>query len=232
VYPISILSIGHRGACGYETENTLESFAKAVELKVDMVELDVYGCLTGEAIVFHDLKLERLAGVKGRINRLTLSQIKDLRIGKDQQIPVLSEVLDVIGRKAKVNVELKGNTSLVPALRTIERYVHEKGWEYEDFIFSSFSHRLLKKAFIMKPQVPRAVLASYFTARLFVFAKKIKAENIHVEKRLVHLKLVDDAHKMGLKVFVWTVNDPEDIKKMKAMGVDGVFSDFPERVKT
>ena len=195
-----------------------------------MIELDVFGCASGEVVVFHDLKLERLTGQKGRINQKTLSEIKQLKIGSDQTIPTLDEVLDAIGRKAKVNIELKGNKSLVSTLSVIEKYVRQKRWEYTDFLLSSFSRKALKKAQRLKPQVPRAPLASYSTVRLLSFAEKIKAYAVHVKKNLIDPKFINDAHAKGFKVFVWTVNELSEIKALKSLGVDGIFSDYIDRI--
>src|SRR6478736_2939754 len=100
------LIIGHRGAKGYQPENTLSSFQKALDMKVDGIELDVHLSSDGEIIVFHDETLNRITNGKGDINRYTLSELRDFRIAKEHQIPTLKEVFDLIDKKCFINIEL------------------------------------------------------------------------------------------------------------------------------
>ena len=225
-----VLKIGHRGAMGYEPENTLRSFQKALDLGVDMIELDVFRCKSGEIIAFHDEKLNQLTNGTGYVTKKTLAELKKLDAGKGEKIPTLEEALDLIDRKCQVNIELKGKRTLNTVLKVIEKYVRNKGWKYEDFIISSFMRHKLKK--IPKHHTPVRIgaLLSYRIFHFFKFAKKIKAYSVHIKYNLVNEKFVKKAHKKGLKVFVWTVNEPEEIQRFKDMGVDGIFSDFPDRI--
>ena len=134
-----MLRIGHRGACGYEPENTLRSFNHAIQLGVDIVELDVHICQSGEIMVIHDIKVDRTTNGTGFVGDKTLDELKTLDAGKGEQIPTLQEVLDQINRRVKVNIELKGNSTAKPVLKLLEKYIKEAGWSYNDFLISSFN---------------------------------------------------------------------------------------------
>lgn len=228
-----ILKIGHRGAMGYEPENTLRSFRKAVELNVDMVELDVHVCKTGELVVIHDDKLDRTTNGKGDVSETSFRELRKLNAGKGEKIPSLQEVLDLINKKVNINIELKGKGTAIPVFEIIETYVKEKAWSYDDFFVSSFNHYELKKFSKLNPKVKIGALIDKMPVNLAKLAENLNvffAYSINPPVEVINQKFVDDAHKRGLKVFVWTVNGAEDIERMKQLNVDGIFSDFPDRI--
>ena len=101
----SPIIIGHRGAMGHVTENTLESVQKAMDLDVDGIEIDIFKCKSGELVVFHDKNLSRLTDSNGLIESLDLDSIKKIRLQKKYIIPTLTEVLDLIRGKVFLNIE-------------------------------------------------------------------------------------------------------------------------------
>ncbi len=224
------IRIGHRGAAGYEPENTLKSFAKALELKCGAVEFDVYLAASGELVVIHDDTLERTTNGEGEVNEKSLKELKALDAGDGEKIPTLEEVLDLINRKVLVNIELKGAGVLKPVAKVIETYVTERGWSYDDFIVSSFNHLDLWQFRELLPKVRTGALVVLAAPGLCGFAEELKSYSINFPSGCVTRELVEEAHQKGLKVFVYTVNEPEEINKIKAMGVDGIFSDFPDRL--
>ncbi len=139
-----ILKIGHRGACAYAPENTLASFAKALELGVDMVELDVFCCRSGELVVIHDESVDRTTNGKGLVAEMDYDALCRLDAGCGEKIPLLSEVFDLVDRRTKINIELKGEAVASSVVILIEKYVREKGWHYDDFLVSSFDHSQLQ----------------------------------------------------------------------------------------
>ena len=225
-----IVKIGHRGACGYEPENTLLSFKKALELNVDMIELDVYACKTGELVVIHDDKVNRTTNGKGHIIKKSFKELRELNAGKGEKIPTLHEVLDLINQKAKVNIELKGTGTVKPVYEVIEKYVKEKDWSYNDFLISSFNHYELLKFIKLCSNVKIGVLIKGIPIGFVEFAEKVNAYSVNLSLESVSKEFVEHAHKRGMKVFVYTVNNVDDMQRMKVMGVDGVFSDFPDRI--
>ena len=224
------LNIGHRGAKGYVAENTLPSFKKAIDLGVDGIELDVHVCASGDLIVFHDFSLEKLTNGKGKVSDHTLKALKKLKVLQNYQIPMLVEVLDLVDRTCFVNVELKGNGTAAEACDIIETYVKKKGWAYSDFIISSFKEDLLTKAFTQNKNIPLAVLTETNVDRAVAFAETISAEAINPDFTLLNSDNVGQIHEKGYKIYVWTVNEPDDIKRMKKLGVDGIITDFPDRI--
>jgi glycerophosphoryl diester phosphodiesterase len=222
-----LLCIGHRGACGHEPENTLRSVRRALELGADGVEIDVR-LVQGELVVFHDAKLDRTTNGGGLLSRKTLAQVRALDAGLGEQIPTLREVLEAVDRRGLVNIELKGRRTAGPVEALIGEFVRERGWLPEQFLVSSFHRRELKQ--ISDPAVRIGMLCARPTRLYSVSARRLGAWSVHPALRYTTARFVKDAHRRGLKVLVYTVNAPADIARMRAIGVDGVFTDFPERV--
>src|SRR3989344_4304266 len=228
-----MLKIGHRGAYGYAPENTLKSFQKAIELGVDVIELDVQVCKSGELVVIHDDTVDRTTNGSGLVKKLKLTDLKKFDAGKGERIPILEEVLGLVNRKVRVNIELKGPKTAKPVMRLINEYIKNKGWNLDDFVISSFSRKELKAARRLNPLISIGFLISRF--RLLdhwwlTFAKKIRADFIGPSLKITSKRLIRKAHKHGLRVYVWTVNESTDIEIMRKWGADGVFSNFPDRL--
>ena len=120
----SILNIGHRGAKGHVAENTIASIKKAIELGADGIEIDVFRCLTGEIVLFHDKTLDNLSNGTGYIEEKSLSELKELNIlGSKHSIPTLEEVIKSIGKEVFLNIELKGPDTSKGSLEMVNKYV-------------------------------------------------------------------------------------------------------------
>lgn len=224
----TLLCIGHRGAAGHEPENTLRSVRRALEMGAGGIEIDVH-CLEGELIVIHDSRLNRTTNGSGLLRRHTLAQVRNLDAGKGQRIPLLREVLDTVDRKALVNIELKGLRTAAPVLALLRDYVAHRGWSPSDFLISSFHRAELRQ--LRDSGFPIGILFAR-SARLFrPLARALGAWSIHVPLGRVTPGLVSRVHADGLKLFVFTVNDPADMDRMQQMGVDGIFTDYPDRQK-
>jgi glycerophosphoryl diester phosphodiesterase len=222
-----IIKIGHRGAKGYLPENTISSFKKALELNVDQIELDVHLCKSGEIIVMHDFTLNRTTNGKGYVKNKNIDEIKQLNAGLGEKIPLLEEVLDLVNKKVKVNIELKGKNTAIFVSKIIEKYV-KKGWNYNHFIVSSFDHYQLKIIHKLNSKIKIGLLYNLFPINSIKLAKKLNAYSINVDYRFVTKYFINKAHLNGLKVFVYTVDDPKIIHKMKLLKVDGIFSNYPD----
>ncbi len=220
----SILKIGHRGAKGYEPENTLISFQKALELKVDGIELDVHLNSDGELVVIHDETIDRTTNGKGFVNQFTASELK--KYGT----PTLTEVFDLVSQKCFVNIELKGIGTAKPAYYLIHHYIVDKNWEINDFLISSFDWKMLEEIQVLNPKIRIGVLTEASIEEALAFAKKIKAFSIHPHYRLLTKENVALLQENGLEVYPWTVNAEEEIRKIKSFNVNGIISDFPDRI--
>jgi len=138
------LKIGHRGAKGLEPENTLRSFSKAIDFKVDMIELDVRLTKDKKVVVIHGDKLDRTTNGRGRVKEKDLEEIKKLSAGKGERIPTLEETLDLIDKRVKVNIELKGKKIAESVSKIIDKYVKNKKWSPGLFLFLLSVIRSLK----------------------------------------------------------------------------------------
>ena len=224
-----IYKIGHRGAKGHLTENTLESIALALEMGVDGIEIDVHLTASGEVVVFHDFTLDRLSNGIGEINAQTYEQLQQLTLKGGYKIPLLTEVLDLIEGKCSINIELKGLHTAKPTCAIISRYI-DKGWEYSNILVSSFQENELLEVKKINGNILIAVLSKASVAEAIEWGKILNATAIHPSIGIITRQSVIDAHEQGFNVNVWTVNEPEDIARMIEFGVDGIISDFPDRL--
>lgn len=225
----NLLCFAHRGAAGHEPENTLLAVEKAITLGADWIEVDVYAA-EGELIVIHDERLERTTNGTGLVMERSFEYLRSLDAGKGERIPTLVEVFDLVNRRAGINIELKGPDTAAFTVSLIDEYVKKHGWTDDQFLVSSFSQCELGKVHTLMPQIRIGVILGGIRRRYVAFAKRHILYSVHPSLELVNPRFVEHAHQRGLRVFVYTVNDVADIMRMKAMRVDGVFTDFPERV--
>ncbi|MFA5870699.1 MAG: glycerophosphodiester phosphodiesterase family protein [Candidatus Paceibacterota bacterium] len=223
------LKIAHRGASKEEPENTLRSFRRALELNISMIECDAHLCKTGELVVIHDNTVNRTTNGKGRIHNKTYSELKALDDGKGEHIPKLQEVIELISRKVCLNIELKGKGTGA-AVATMLTMYYGMGWRPSDFVVSSFSRRELRAFRKIDAKTPIGYLIFVNIFGSIHFAKKIKAYSINPNFKMVTKNFINKAHKKGLKVYAYTVDTKEDADRMKELGVDGVFSDCPDKI--
>ena len=224
------LKIGHRGAKGHVAENTLESIQKAMDLGVDGIEIDVHLCASGELVVFHDFTLDRISNGTGEVKKLSLLELKKLKIESQFLIPTLEEVLDLINKKCFLNIELKGSNTALKTSEVIQDYIQNKDWNYEDFLVSSFQIRELEAIFNLDKKIPLGVLTKANMDEAIEFAQTINALAIHPNYALLTPENIKRAQDKNYKVYTWTVNDDKTIKRMKSYGVDGIISDVPDRL--
>jgi glycerophosphoryl diester phosphodiesterase len=225
-----MLTIAHRGAKAYCPENTLAAFQKAITMNADGIELDVHLSSDGEIMVLHDETIDRLTGGSGFVKDMTLQQLKNFRISGTEEIPTLSEVLDLVNKKCLVNIELKVEAAFGPVTKLIEKYVGEKGWNYKQFLVSSFNWNALQEIRDQNPKIPLGVLAATDLELALSFSEFIKAETLHPHFHLLTIENVIKIQSKGIQVFSWTINEPEDIQKIKSYNVNGIITDFPDRI--
>jgi glycerophosphoryl diester phosphodiesterase len=217
----------HRGASGHAPENTLAAFRKAVGLGAEWIELDVYA-VRGELLVIHDHRLERTTSGTGYVTRRSLDYLRSLDAGNGEKIPFLSEVLDATARKVKINIELKGPKTAGPVCELIGHYVRQRGWRYDDFLLSSFEHGQLRQASKLCPEI--RLSPNLKGGRLRYALEGARPYSIHFDMTFASRELIDKIHQRGCPAFVFTANTPEDIRRMEALGADGVFTNYPELI--
>ncbi|MFT4973195.1 MAG: glycerophosphoryl diester phosphodiesterase [Saprospiraceae bacterium] len=225
-----MLKIGHRGAKGHMPENTLIGFQKAIDLHVDRIELDVHLSLDNELMVIHDETIDRTTDGKGFVNQISLPELKRYRIEKKHHIPTLSEVLNLIDQKCEINIELKSYETASKVVDLIEKYVLEKKWNYNHFLVSSFDWNALQQVTLLNSKIAIGVLTETNLDLALAFAKFIQAKSIHPHFHLLTEENTVIMQKEGFQVLPWTVNEIEDIRKVKTYHVNGIISDFPDRL--
>ena len=218
----------HRGAKGYEPENTLASFAKALDLGASWIELDVF-LVEDELIVFHDERLERTTDGSGYVLESSLEYIRSLDAGNGQRVPLLTEVCDLVDGQAGMNIELKGPGTAVGVAHLFEILLSTSGWQRDQFVVSSFDHPELLAFARMMPEIRIGALTANIPLGYAEFAEPFNAWSLHASSDFINRAFIDDAHARGMKVFVYTVNHLDDYHRLRKMGVDGIFSDFPDR---
>lgn len=223
------LVIGHRGAMGYEVENTIASIEKAIELGVSMVEIDVFQIQGGQLVVFHDDRVDDLTDGTGRIEQMNLEQVKTLRLSGGHRIPTLDEVLGHIDARIQLNIELKGAKTADLVHEAVMRSVNDKKWKLDQFVISSFKWDELKRMRVLNEKIQIAVLTEENALDAIQTAKELEAIAINPWYKNLTSKEVELIHQQGFKVFTYTVNEPEDIQQVREMGVDGIFCNFPDR---
>jgi glycerophosphoryl diester phosphodiesterase len=225
-----MLKIGHRGAKGYEPENTLVSFQKALDLQVNAIELDVHLSADGEIIVIHDETIDRTTNGKGFVNGLSLQELKALLIDGKYEIPTLEEVFDLVSQKCFINIELKSPDATDKVVALIEKYVTKKGCKYNQFLVSSFDWNALQRVASLNDKIGIGVLTETDLDLALAFAKTIQAKSIHPYFHLLTIENTAHIQEKGFQVFPWTINEIEDIQKIKTYNVNGIITDFPDRI--
>jgi len=226
--PPTLLCFAHRGASGYEPENTLRSFSRALDLGATWIECDIR-VVRGELVIFHDRTLSRLTGAPGKVSDLDLPTLRSLKVKGTEPIPLLSELVDLARNKANLQLELKGGGTGEPTARYLNTLL-EQGWSANSFLVSSFDHEEIVTFKQIAPTIPLGILVSGYPMNTLDIARVLGAYSVHLNLEMVTPKRVSVLHQAGYKVFVYTVNELADIDAMRAIGVDGVFSDFPDRV--
>jgi glycerophosphoryl diester phosphodiesterase len=227
-----VLNIAHRGASGRFPENTLRAFAAAIEADADMCELDVRLTSDGFLAVIHDDAVERTTNGRGAVTSFTLEALKRLDAGvkfapefAGERVPTLDEVFDLAAGRCELNIELKA-AGVEPALCELIRTRRAEA----STLVSSFDWDALARIRHMAPRVRVGLLASRWPARLLGAATEMKADAINPRFDMVTEDLCIAAHKRAINVYAWTVDDPAAMRRLIAYGVDGIMTNFPERL--
>ncbi len=219
-----LVVIGHRGAAGYEVENTLRSIERAIDIGVDIVEVDVRSTKDGKIILLHDDNFKRLAGLDLKARELSYSEILHKVDLNGEKVPLLDEAIELIDGKVGLFIEIKEPDTT----RKVIDIIRERNAEDWVGIVSFFDEALITAKKIL-PKIPTGLIYFKPPGRIFD-AKKIKANIVLPRYNLATEKANSTAHRLKLFVITWTVNDISLAQKLIARGVDGIASDFPDKI--
>ena len=248
---------GHRGAAGVAPENTIVSFQRALQDGAPFVELDVRGSKDGEIAIIHDATVNRTTDGRGRVHRHTLKELKALDAGywfskdggrsypyrgKEIEIPTLQELFSAIPQ-ARVIIEIK--QAHPPIVKKVLEIVRQEGKE-EQVLLATEKDQIMKeiRREIRSGELPIATGFSYGEVADFMswlaggrkapYSPPGQAFQIPCEYHgmtLVSEQTLMAAHELAIEVFVWTVNDTAEMARLVALGVDGIITDFPARLR-
>jgi glycerophosphoryl diester phosphodiesterase len=214
-----MIKIGHRGAKGHATENTLASFEKAMEVGVDMIELDVFLSKDNIPVVIHDKTIDRTTISNGFVSDFLAIELQKLGI------PTLEDVFQLVNHQCDINVEIKE----FEAVKSVLDLIHSNIFSKDKILISSFDWNALQEVRFHDSEIRLGVLTQTDVDLALAFAKFIKAYSIHPYYHLLTAENVAQMQSKNFKVFTWTVNEPEDIIFVKLLNVDGIITDFPDR---
>ena len=232
--PEGFIVIAHRGASRAAPENTLSAMKKAIEFGADYAECDVFQTKDGEIVLFHDEEMERTTGKEGMIWEYALAELKELEVGswfseefRGEPIPTLREVVRLVKGNIKLNIEVKVSGKDPDIAQKVVDIIRSEDFEKECMV-TSFEKPVIEKVKEIAPDL----------ATGFIFDEEhppdIFAGNWEIvcsKRNIVDEEFVQKAKQSGKKLFVWTVNYPEEMRKFIDLGVDGIITDIPDILK-
>lgn len=236
-----VLNFAHRGSLTEAPENTVASMKRAVAHHPKAIELDVQLTKDGHVVVMHDPNFKRYnKNVSHYMKDLTLAEVKEIDVGSSfseeyagETVATLEEILAVIPKKIKLNVEIKNMPMIYEG---IEKKVLDILADYDRLdhvVISSFDHEALKTIQQLNPSVEIGMLFYHRLVEPWKYATNtgLTLASVHPRSTMVDKEFVDQFHALGLKVYPYTVDKEEDYQRLLELGVDGVFSNNPNIFK-
>ncbi len=250
----NIKVLAHRGASGYAPENTMPSFEKAIELGADGIELDIQMTKDGEIVVIHDETINRTSDGEGWVKDYTLAELRQYNYNYQNvndpwsgkrtlgetiykeydkvDIPTMREVFELFAPTGKmINIEIKTGIVFYPIEEKILAMTKEFGME-DRVIYSSFNHATIKKILELDPSARCGFLYCDGTLDMPEYAKKHGVEALHPALyNLQYPNFVEECHKNGVALNVWTINSPEHVAMCKQAQVNSVITNYPDMAR-
>lgn len=210
---------------GLEPENTLRSFVAAEQAGLDVIELDLHLSKDGALVVMHDADVDRTTDGTGPIAERTLGELRTLDAGRGERVPTFDEVLDAV--ESPVQAEIKD----LAAARALAEVMHRRNL-VERVEVSSFHDEAIAEIARLVPGVRTALIASRFGPDVVERATEAGAETVCLNIRRLTLEVVEAARKADLKIIGWVVNTQDQLRLVRALGLDGATTDYPEIKRT
>ncbi|MER6032863.1 MULTISPECIES: glycerophosphodiester phosphodiesterase family protein [unclassified Streptomyces] len=222
---MNFLTIGHRGVMGVEPENTLRSFVAAQQAGLDLIELDLHLSKDGALVVMHDAEVDRTTDGTGPIAEMTLAELRALDAGRGERVPVFEEVLDAV--RTPLQAEIKD----VAAARALAEVMHRRDLVSRVEV-SSFHDEAIAEIARLVPGVRTALIASRYGTDVVDRARAAGAATVCLNIRRLSLEVVEQARAAELSIIGWVVNTQDHLRLVRALGLDGATTDYPEIKRT
>ena len=221
----SILRIGHRGAAGHAPENTLAALERGIALGADFLEVDLQQTRDGRIVLMHDKFVDRTTNGRGHLADLNWENVRRLDAGSGQRIPLLEEALEAASGRAGLVLECK-----VPEIgEELWRRVADFGFR-GPLIFASFLHREILAIRELDAHAMTMALIEAIPVTPAAFALEARATHAGIALDSASPRFVEQLHDAGLQVLVYTADTEEQIRMAVELGVNGIISNYPERI--
>lgn len=226
----------HRGASGYEPENTMESFRLADRLGADGIEFDVHLTKDGIPVIIHDEKTDRTSNGSGYVKDMTLEELRKFNFhgkfpeDKQYDIPTLEQVLEFAkDTELKINIELKTDVFEYPGIEEkVLKFVYDLGLQ-KKVILSSFNPDSVERVKKQYPEIVTALITEIPEEKDTDTAGRIGATALHPSKKHFDIKSLEKIYfESGLDLRVWTLNKEDEIQAFFDKGVTGIFTNYPD----
>ena len=223
------LVIAHRGASAAEPENTLRAFELAIRLGAEMIELDLHATRDGRVVVIHDDDLSQTTDLRGRVSEMSLGEVRKANAGKGEPVPTLEETLDLARGRARLYLEIKDPRAAGETLRL----VRERGCR-DEVLLASFNIGLMRRLSDEVSDVEIGVIlgAETFDPRVWIALRRVNYSVLSLQVGVCFNRLAARVKRNGKQLYVWTANDEPTFARMLARGVDGIVTDYPDRLTT
>ncbi|MFF2509293.1 glycerophosphodiester phosphodiesterase [Streptomyces sp. NPDC058067] len=222
---MNFLTIGHRGVMGVEPENTLRSFVAAQDAGLDLIELDLHLSKDGALVVMHDADVDRTTDGRGPIADKTLTELRALDAGRGERVPVFEEVLDAVTKPLQAEIKT------VAAARALAEVLLRRDLVGRVEVIS-FHDEAIAEISRLVPGVRTALVASRYGTDVVDRATAVGATALVLNIRRLTQEIVERARKADLRIIGWVVNTQDDLRLVRALGLDGATTDYPEIKRT
>ncbi len=230
--PTRFFNIGHRGACAYAPENTAASIEEAISRCADMVEFDLRQTADGVIVLFHDRTVATRTGKRVPVSRISFSELFDIAQEVGYRLSTFEEILQEFGSRIPLDIEIKVRGFEEKVIRLLKKYPPA----FEPVI-SSFVPGVIERINRLDPSINTALVLGYSKIpQLNIFARpvvsrlvsQVGVDSVHLHRSLVSRHILQKLFALGARVYIWTVNDPDEMTRLLKAGVDGIVTDTPD----
>ena len=226
--------IAHRGASGHEPENTIRAFELAIQQGCQMIELDLHLSKDDHVVVIHDDDLSRTTDRPGKIAKKTLAEIRLADAGKGERVPTLEETIETARGRVELYLEIKEARAGAETVRVVRKM----GFA-QDALIASFDLRLMRQLREQVTDIQLGLIVGVPTLNPFSLSRetipwglsrRLNFDVLSIETVLCQTRFVDRVRREGRKLFVWTANDEKAYQRIVAKDVDGIVTNYPDRL--